>query len=144
MELLSLPTLQPQISCTVLWNLEQVRAGVVMVEFGARVEGGELVSLWPDASCPQDLEALLFHRHNTKSLEIQKNLESQNVVLWDVSCRYAQTPAATEQDLGVLLFRPKIVQKPDEPSNSQLTLKQNSIARSFSSAWLHKPALFPG
>ena len=73
-----------------------------------------------------------------------KNLESQNVVLWDVSCRYAQTPAATRQDLGVLLFRPKIVQKPDEPSNSQLTSKQNSIASSFSSAWLHKPALFPG
>ena len=143
MELLSLPAFQPQISCTVLWNLEQVRAGVVMVEFGAR-EGGELVSLWPDASCPQDLEALLFHPHNTKSLKIQKNLESQNVVLWDVSCRYAQTPAATEQDLGVLLFRPKIVQKPDEPSNSQLTSKQNSIASSFSSAWLHKPALFPG
>ena len=38
MELLSLPAFQPQISCTVLWNLEQVRAGVVMVEFGARVE----------------------------------------------------------------------------------------------------------
>ena len=74
----------------------------------------------------------------------QNPKRAQNVVLWDVSCRYAQTPAATEQDLGVLLFRPKIVQKPDEPSNSQLTSKQNSIARSFSSAWLHKPALCPG
>ena len=35
-KLLSLPAFRPQISCTVLWNLEQVRAGVVMVEFGAR------------------------------------------------------------------------------------------------------------
>ena len=34
----SLPTTN-KLRSTVLWNLEQVRAGVVMVEFGARVEG---------------------------------------------------------------------------------------------------------
>ena len=73
----SLPTTN-KLRSTVLWNLEQVRAGVVMVEFGARVEGGELVSLWPDASCPQDLEALLFHQHNTKSFKIQKCLRIPN------------------------------------------------------------------
>ena len=88
MELLSLPAFRPQISCTVLWNLEQVRAGVVMVEFGARVEGGELVSLWPDASCPQDLEALLFHKISQNKKMSQT---TPNVVHWDVSCRYAAT-----------------------------------------------------
>ena len=144
MELLSLPAFQPQISCTVLWNLEQLRTGVVMVEFGATREGGELVSLWPDASCPQDLEALLFHPHNTKSLEIQKCLRIPNQPkCCAVGCQLSlRSDASCHQTR--LLFRPKIVQKPDEPSNSPLTSKQNSIARSFSSAWLHKPALFPG
>ena len=142
MELLSLPAFQPQISCTVLWNLEQVRAGVVMVEFGARVESWCRYGRTPAALKTWKHSSFTSTTQNLS--KSKKNLESQNVVLWDVSCRYAQTPAATEQDLGVLLFRPKIVQKPDEPSNSQLTLKQNSIASSFSSAWLHKPALFPG
>ena len=102
MELLSLPS-PPQISCAVLWNLEQVRVGVVMA-------GRQLpLKTWKYSS----------FIHNKKVPKSQTVPESKSVPesetspkyyaaeVWDVSCGYAQTPAVPGQDLEVLLFRPK-------------------------------------
>ena len=138
-KLLSLPAFRPQISCTVLWNLEQVRAGVVMVEFGAR----EGESWCRYGRTPAALKTWKHSSFTRTTQNLSKSKKSRIPKSCAVGCQLSLCSDASCHQAR-LLFRPKIVQKPDEPSNSPLTSKQNSIARSFSSAWLHKPALFPG
>ena len=126
MELLSLPT-SPQISSP--------------VEFGAS-EG----SLWLDASCPQDLQALLSHPYpdSIKMSKSQRTLKGHKTCKnWNLSPRLKSwnLPVAvlfkhhSPRSLEVLLFLPPLKHhkmKPIEPSSCSrfhLTLKQNIIGR---------------
>ena len=130
MEQLSLPS-SPQISFA--------------VEFGAS-EGGLMVSLWPNASCPLDLEVLPFHpphkmAKNLKMSQIPKiSNEPKLLCCGSVGCQLSLCPDGSCP--GSTLVPSKNSSKTRSTISSwrrcsQLTLKQNSIiVSSFISARL--------